>query len=362
MSGNEHSAEDRTEGATARRLEQAREGGQLAVSRDLTVLASLVGATLGIVVFVPGLMRRLATQCADVIGLLDHVRLDDRLTFGAPLSGMLVSAGLLIGSVALPAAACGIGSVLVQTQFYIGTTPIRFDLSRVNPGAGFARIVSIRNLLDFLKSCGRLAIVGFLAWSVLVHSPVGMMAVIGSDLSWLIPSARDQIEAVARPLLVVLACFAAADVFLVRFHHARSMRMTKEQVRLESRDTDGDPFIKARLRRIRQQRARRRMMTKVKTADVVVTNPTHYAVALTYDRNGSSAPRIVAKGMDLVAARIREEAEAHGVPIVPSPPLARALYAVELDHEIPSEHYRAVAEVIAYVWKLSARQGSKAAR
>ena len=232
----------------------------------------------------------------------------------------------------------------------------------MNPGAGFARIVSGRNLLDFLKSCGRLAIVGLLAWSVLSRSPVENLAIIGSDLSWLVPLTRDQVAAVARPLLIVLACFAAGDVFLVRFHHARSMRMTKEQVRLENRDTDGDPFIKAKLRRIRQQRARRRMMTKVKTADVVVTNPTHYAVALTYDRNGSSAPRIVAKGVDLVAARIREEAEAHGVPIVPSPPLARALYAVELDHEIPTEHYKAVAEVIAYVWKLSARHGGKPPR
>jgi flagellar biosynthetic protein FlhB len=133
------------------------------------------------------------------------------------------------------------------------------------------------------------------------------------------------------------------------------MRMTREQVRIESREADGDPFIKAKLRSIRLQRSRRRMMAKVKTADVIVTNPTHFAIALAYDRSGGSAPRVVAKGADFVAARIRAEAEAHGVPLVPNAPLARALFLVELDHEIPAEHYRAVAEVIAFVWKLQAR-------
>jgi flagellar biosynthetic protein FlhB len=158
------------------------------------------------------------------------------------------------------------------------------------------------------------------------------------------------LESFARPLMIALACFAALDVMLVRFDHTKSMRMTREQVRLEMRDADGDPFIKAKLKRIREMRFRRRMMAKVKAAAVVVTNPTHYAVALSYDNTG--APRVVAKGADFVATRIREEATVHKVPIVANPPLARALYQVELDREIPAEHYRAVAEVIAFVWKL----------
>jgi flagellar biosynthetic protein FlhB len=130
--------------------------------------------------------------------------------------------------------------------------------------------------------------------------------------------------------------------------------MTREQVRLEMRDADGDPYMKAKLKRIREMRSRRRMMAKVKSAAVVITNPTHYAVALSYDNTG--APRVVAKGADFVAARIREEAETHKIPIVANPPLARALYQFELDREIPAEHYRAVAEVIAYVWKLKTRR------
>jgi flagellar biosynthetic protein FlhB len=158
-------------------------------------------------------------------------------------------------------------------------------------------------------------------------------------------------------LLVVLACFAAMDVFLVRLQHNRKLRMTREQLRLEMRDSDGDPLVKGKLRRIRAQRAKKRMIAKIRTADVVVTNPTHFAIALKYESGSNAAPKVVAKGLDFMAARIREEAAAHGIPLVPNPPLARALYQVELDREIPAEHFRAVAEVIAYVWKLKNRGG-----
>lgn len=357
MAGDDSAAEDRTEAATAKRLEQAREQGQLPVSRDVTMLASLVGASFGCVALLPGLIRRIADQAADVLALLHRVHLDSG-TIGAPVVAVLLSAGLIIGAVALPAALCSIGAVLLQTQFFVGGSPITFKPSRISPGAGFGRIVSQQNLLDFLKSCGRLAVLCLLAWSVLDRSPVEAMAVIGADLGWLVPAARDQVQSLARPLLIMLACFAAVDVLLVRFQHSKSLRMTRDQVRLEARDAEGDPFIKGKLRRIRQQRSRRRMMAAVRTADVVITNPTHYAVALAYEQQGGGAPRVVAKGADFMAARIREEAQAHGVAVVPSPPLARALFAVELDQEIPAEHFRAVAEVIAFVWKLNARMGS----
>jgi flagellar biosynthetic protein FlhB len=138
----------------------------------------------------------------------------------------------------------------------------------------------------------------------------------------------------------------------VRFRHARDMRMSKQDIRDEQKDADGNPHVKARIRRIRLIRARKRMMANVPKATVVVTNPTHYAVALLYDRATNPAPRIVAKGADSVAARIREVAEANGVPIVANPPLARTLYRLDLDTEIPAEHYKAVAEIIAYVWRL----------
>lgn len=319
------------------------------------MLASLFGAALGCAALAPELGQRLAHRCASLLGLLHRVSLDDRVALGGPVLEPLLTAAMLVGAVAVPAALCSIGAVLLQTGFYIGSAPIRFQLSRVSPAAGFSRIVSWHHLLDFLKACVRLAVLFWLAWWVLGRRWDDSIVALASDLGWLLPAVYEHVERFVSPLLVVLAFFAVADVLLVRFQHTKSLRMTREQLRLEMRDADGDPFIKAKVRRIREQRSRRRMMAKVKTAAVVVTNPTHYAVALAYERKGAAAPRVVAKGADLVAARIREEAEARGVPIVPNPPLARALYQVDLDREIPAEHYRAVAEVIAFVWKLRAR-------
>ncbi len=357
MADGEQAAEDRTEAPTERRIEQAREQGQLPISRDVTALASLMGAALGAAVLAPEAGRRLLHQSAGLLGVLDRIGQGGTLSgfLGGPVLETLLSAALLVAAIAVPAALCSIGSVLLQTDFYVGGAPIRVQLSRISPVAGLARMFSWHHLLDFLKSCARLAVLCWLAWSMLGGGPIASLATLGADVVRLMPEVREQVEGFVRPLLVVLACFAVADLLLVRLQHTKSIRMTREQVRLEMRDQDGDPFIKAKLRRIREQRARRRMMSKVKTAAVVVTNPTHYAVALAYERSGTSAPRVVAKGADLVAARIREEAQAHGVPLVPNPPLARALYAVELDREIPAEHYRAVAEVIAFVWKLKNR-------
>jgi len=164
-------------------------------------------------------------------------------------------------------------------------------------------------------------------------------------------------------ILVVLAAqavIAAIDMFWVVLRHARGLRMSRRDILKEQRETEGDPRIKARLRQIRNFRARKRMLATVPKATVVITNPTHYAVALAYDRAKHTAPRVVAKGVDSLAARIREVAETNHVPVVANPPLARALYRVELDTEIPAEHYQAVAEIIAYVWRLGRPAGAGA--
>lgn len=155
--------------------------------------------------------------------------------------------------------------------------------------------------------------------------------------------------------VLVLACQAAItvlDLAWVRFRFAKRMRMTAQEIKEEHRDSEGDPRLKAKLRQMRMARARQRMMAAVPGATVVITNPTHYAVALAYDRGAQSAPRVVAKGMDEVAARIRAMATKHGVPLVANPPLARILHTLELDAEVPAEHFQAVAEIIAYVWRL----------
>ena len=161
-----------------------------------------------------------------------------------------------------------------------------------------------------------------------------------------------QVVQLALTLFGAQAVIAGADTIWVRYRHAQQLRMSKEEVRQDAKEVDGNPQIKQKLRQIRMARSRKRMLAAVPQATVVVTNPTHYAIALAYDRSKGGAPRVVAKGVDEVAARIREVAQDSRVPLVANPPLARALYSVEVDAEIPAEHFKVVAEVIAYVWRL----------
>jgi len=205
---------------------------------------------------------------------------------------------------------------------------------------------------QLIKSLAKLGIFGAAIWVAVQDDLSELMVLPRQDPSRL-PSV------VIRPLFHILlasflcqAALAILDIGWMRFRHARDLRMSRQDIGEEMKETEGNPHTKARIRRIRVIRARRRMMAQVPKATVVVTNPTHYAVALLYDRAVNPAPRVVAKGIDAVALRIREVAEAARVPVVSNPPLARALYRLELDAEIPAEHYKAVAEIIAYVWRL----------
>jgi flagellar biosynthetic protein FlhB len=353
----EHSAEDRTEAPTARRLQQARDEGQLPLSRDVPVLAGLIGAAFGAVDLMPAAARHLSDEMAGLLGTAGRLEVHGPGFTAAILRLCWAAFGVVVAAGA-PAALCAIASVLLQSGFYFSGAPIRFDMARISPAAGLGRLLSVNNLLEFLKSCARLVILATVIWAVLGSHPAAVIGAAGWDLAAILPATAQRVADFAKPLLVALAALAGLDVLITRLRHTRQLRMTRQEVRLEMRDSDGDPFIKAKLRRLRSQRAKRRMMEKVKTADVVVTNPTHYAVALSYDRQRNAAPRVVAKGMDFIAQRIREEAAAHNVPIMPNPPLARALHQVELDREIPAEHYQAVAEVIAFVWKIRNRMAA----
>lgn len=350
-------AEDRTQDPTAKRLAQAREAGQLPTSRDLTMLACLAGGLVGGSMAGPREARALAEAAAALIGGLASAHLGDERLAGLLWEIARPAAGIVAG-VALPAAACSVGMALAQTGFYVGGAPVKVQLSRISPAAGFGRIVSKHNLMEFLKSAGRIGVLCGLLWAVAARIPQEALAVMATDVARLLPVTAAEVGRLVRPLMMGMAAFAAVDVALVRLKHARDMRMTREEVRLEMRESEGDPMLKAKVRRIQAQRSRRRMMSKVRTADVVVTNPTHYAVALAYDRTGGGAPVVVAKGADFLAARIREEAARHDVPVIPNPPLARTLYKVEVDCEIPGESFREAAAVIAYVWKMKSKIGA----
>lgn len=340
--------EDRTLPATERRREQAREEGQAPLSREVVNLASLAAAG-GIIAWgAPAVLRGLPERLQEMVAGLDG---DAPAALGSAGLGLLLAAGpVLAVTVAVAGAA-----VLVQTGGLIHGAALMPDLSRLDPRRGLKRILGVEGAVEVLRSSAKAGVIGWALWR-------GMAGVLPDAAAVLVlpPGALlDRLGAEVRHLLlVVLGCqavIAAADTAWVRYRFAARLRMSRQDVTDETKQTEGDPAHKAKLRAMRRARAKRRMMAAVPTATVVITNPTHYAIALAYERGGRGAPRVVAKGMDEVAARIRAVAAEHRVPLVANPPLARALHQVEVDAEVPAEHFKAVAEVIAYVWRLRGR-------
>lgn len=350
--------EDRTEAASARRLQKAREEGQVPVSRECVSLAGLGLATLTLCFVVPGVARDVGRILAGMLGQAHAV---DLASFGADI-GWIGARAFLLGAAPFVLAALvgGVGAVLLQTGFLIHPGGLMPKLSGLNPLTGFKRLFGVEGLVETLKSVVKLGAIAGAVWLA-----------VGSDWRWLAGSVQFTpallLDRLTRLLFHVLlavlgaqAAIALADLAWVRYRHATKLRMTRHDLREEHRETEGDPRIKARIKQIRTLRARQRMMAAVPKAAVVITNPTHYAVALAYDRGKHAAPRVVAKGMDEMAARIRDVARANNVPLVANPPLARALHVLELDSEIPAEHFKVVAEILAYIWGLDRRAGQSA--
>ncbi|MFO8152971.1 flagellar biosynthesis protein FlhB [Thioalkalivibrio sp.] len=345
-------SQEKTEQPTPKRLREAQEKGQVANSRELnTTLVLLAGAggllLMGGPIFagLQEILRRSWTLERELLfdpGAL-HTMLQMRITEGLvmllPLFLVLMIAAVL-GPVAL-----GGGRFSAKAA-----AP---KWSKLNPGSGLKRIFSLQGLMEFGKTLVKFvliaAISGALLWQLsdsligLGHQPLerGLMHA-GYMIGWTFLT-----------LSATLILVALVDVPFQLWNHHKELRMTKQQVKDEFKETEGKPEVKSRIRQTQQEMASRRMMAEVPKADVVVTNPTHYAVALRYDQEGMRAPRVVAKGADLVAAEIRERARAAGVPLFSAPPLARALYfSTRVDQEIPAGLYVAVAHVLAYVYQL----------
>jgi flagellar biosynthetic protein FlhB len=351
MAEGDQSQEDRTEAATPRRLQRAREEGNVPISRELATFAGLAAATMT--------LAFAGTRTGEDVGYRLTVFLahTDASALAGPQGVRLAIEAMLRGMApfVLAVLAGGAGAVLLQTGGLLNLSALRPNFARVSPRAGFSRLLGAENLTETGKSLIKLAAVGFTVWRVLTGDLPALTQLPFLDPHLLLAQAKSPVMHVLLVVLTAQAVIAGLDVFLVRLRYSRQLRMSHQDLRDEHKETDGDPKIKARIRQIRMQRARKRMLAAVPKATVVITNPTHYAVALAYDRAKNAAPRVVAKGVDSMAARIREAAEANRVPLVANPPLARALYQVELDRDIPAEHYQAVAEIIAYVWRLGQR-------
>jgi flagellar biosynthetic protein FlhB len=354
MSGSgEESGQDKTEEATPRRLEKAREEGQIAISREVVGFVALGFGLIGIMFGLPPLGTELMRGMR---GVLEN---GHQLQVGLVATEMM-RLGLLA---VLPITAMGmigaIAGTMLQSRGLVSAKGLKPQFSRLNPGSGIKRLLGPDGAIEFLRTLIKLGVVCAALWWAL-GDPRELRAALSLGphdlLRMMVRSSLDLFIAA----LIAFAGIAVLDYLVVRFRHLHKLRMTRQELRDEVKESDGDPMIKGRIRSLRMARARRRMMAAVPKAAVVITNPTHYAVALAYDENAQAAPKVVAKGTEAVAARIRALAEDSGVPLVANPPLARALFKLELETEIPAEHYQAVAEIIAYVWRLRGRAGAAA--
>ncbi|MEA3121456.1 MAG: flagellar biosynthesis protein FlhB [Paraburkholderia sp.] len=343
---------EKTESATPRRLEKAREEGQVARSREFASFALLAAGFLGVWGLAGPIAQHLQAMLRGAF-TFDHAYVVDtnRMLIGAGAAGRegFFAAAPVLALTALAA----LLSPMALGGWLISTNALQFKPERVNPLTGMGRIFSVHGPIQLLMAIAKTLIVGSIGGLAVWHHKDEILA---------LPS-EPMMSAVGHGLSIIAVCcattvagmfvIAAVDVPYQLWQFHKKLRMTKEEVRREHRENEGDPQVKSRIRQQQRAMARRRMMSAVPKADVVVTNPTHYAVALQYADGEMRAPKVVAKGVNLVAARIRQLAQEHNVPLLEAPPLARALYHnVDLDREIPGVLYNAVAEVLAWVYQL----------
>ncbi|MEO5375548.1 MAG: flagellar biosynthesis protein FlhB [Alphaproteobacteria bacterium] len=346
---------EKTEEPTDKRMGQAREEGNIPISQELIHFVMMTGILVMVWFMLPRLMAKIVpilrpflaephaipTDFANLERVFIDVTIDVMLLLAFPIAMFML---------------LGVAANVAQNGFSWSSKKLAPNLGKLSPINGLKRMFGSHGLTEFVKGIIKLVVITWVMYAY-VGPRIGIIAEMPTmDMMAMMVEMHDLIIRVLMAVLGAMVIIAGADLFYQRFKHYSQLKMTKTEVKDESKASEGDPQVKGRIRRMRAEKARMRMMQAVPNASVVVTNPTHYAVALVYEMEEMSAPRLVAKGVDSLALRIREVAEENEVPIVENPPLARALYAtVELDHEIPPDHYKAVAEVIGYVMRLKGK-------
>lgn len=352
MAENEQEDEaSKTEDPSSKKLEDSRKRGQVAQSRDLSTWIMLLAATLLIGVATPSMFSNITH---DIKGFFEHAHeiptgeagISQALkeTFMISLKGSFIFFLILIF-------AAFIGPAM-QVGFMISPEVLKPDFSKVSIMKGFGRLFSMKSIVEFIKGLLKISAIGFIGYIMVLP----YMSSIEHSIN--IPTLDILIETqslAVRMMIGILIAFlviSIADFLYQRYEFMKQMRMTKQEVKDEYKQTEGDPFIKGKLKQLRMEKARQRMMQNVPKADVIITNPTHFSIALKYDTEISDAPIVIAKGVDEVAFRIREIAKEHDIILFENPPLARTLFdTVDIDDPIPVELYKAVAEIISFVYK-----------
>jgi flagellar biosynthetic protein FlhB len=345
-----------TEEPTQRRLDEAHSQGDIVKSQEVSTFIVLGGGTLAIAIFAPWAAESFARTFSVFIEQPDQILVDPGAIMGL-MRGTLLHVAMIFGPPIGFLVATALAAHLLQNAPSFSPERLMPDFGKISPQAGLKRLFGLDGVTNLLKGLVKIVMVGSVVWMTLWPMRGQLSLSLDESPAEMTGNMIHLLLRVLMAVLSVLAIVAVLDYFLQRHRFYQRNRMTKQELKEEFRQNDGDPLIKARIRKIRMEKARKRMMAAVPNATVVITNPTHYAVALQYEQGKTDAPLCVAKGTDALALRIRAVAEEHKVPIIENPPLARALYAtVEIDETIPQEHYKAVAQVIGYVLKLTGKR------
>lgn len=354
----DRSRDDLTEEASPFRLEEMRRKGQVAQSREVTGLLALFAA--GVTAY--ALTPKMGAELAEFMQETFRTDLSSRLDLAGThvMAGVFFKAMRIMTLVGLPVCIAGfvfgvLGSVGQVGAIFSGD-PLTPDLEKINPLSGLRRMFSQRHAIEGQRLIFKMTVVVSVAYALVKAEVLSAPAQMGAEPGPLIAAYGHAAKVVFLSMMGVLALFAGVDWFLTHREHQTSLRMTKQEAKQEHKEREGDPQIKARIRSVQREIARRRMMAAVKKADVIITNPTHLAIAIVYQRNSMLAPKVVAKGADFVAQRIKQIAADAGVPTVENVPLARTLFkTVKVNQYVPRALYQAVAEVLAYVYRLKNR-------
>ncbi|MDP2124848.1 MAG: flagellar biosynthesis protein FlhB [Parvibaculum sp.] len=350
----EHDDSEKTEEPTHRKLEEAQKKGDVVKSQEISTWFVMLGAAVALALMATGTATSLSGTLKVFIAQPESIPMDaDHLRkIWLDVGGTVF--GVLLAPLSILILAALIGNVIQHAPVFTADR-MKPKLSKISPKEGMKRLFGAKSLMNLAKGIVKLSVVGVVATMIVWPERDRLVLMMTWEIAQLLPLVRELALKMFAGVIAVMTVVAALDYLFERLQWMKKQRMTIQEVKDEYKQMEGDPTVKAKLRQIRVERGRKRMMAAVPTATVIITNPTHYAVALKYEQ-GMGAPTCVAKGVDAVALRIREVGREHDVAIIENPPLARALYAtVEIDHEIEPEHYKAVAEVIGYVMRLKAK-------
>lgn len=367
MSEQSEDESSKTEEPSHKKLEDARKKGQFAQSREINHFFMFLALTFLLMVLAQPMGRDLTSLLTPFLERPDSFNIDARNT-GEVLREVLGQSLLIMLLPIAIAFAAAFAPSVVQQKFVFTTEQIKPKFEKISPLKGFKRIYSVKSLIEFLKNMAKITVVGIIVWFCSKPFFGYYDALSGQSTLSILELAQMVAGRIMIAVCIFLFLLGIGDYLLQRFMFMKQMRMTKQEVKEEYKQQEGDPHIKSKLKQIRREKARKRMMADVPKADVIITNPTHYAVALQYDAKSMPAPKVIAKGADNIAAKIREIAQENRIPIVRNPPLARVLYdTTDIDETIPAEHFQAVAKIIGYVYRLKgkapkAMDGAKAAK